>query len=171
MANSHVLIQSQTLGTSALTVTFSSISGAYRDLYLVANGISTSSATATDAYFRVNGDSTNSYTRVTMIGSSSSPTSTSSGAISEIYMEGWSTSNPLQLQVSMLDYAQTDKHKTFLIRGGNAESGSVTYTAAARWASTSAITSITLYCTDQKGGGSADSWAAGSTFYLYGVSA
>jgi hypothetical protein len=169
MADSHILIAGQRLSASAPTVTFSNIPSTYRDLILIVAGLNDAAATATDAYFRVNGDSSAIYNRVSLVGSSTTPSSGTSTNGNEIYDEGWSTVSPLQLTAHFIDYAQTNKHKSIIMRGGNGYSGSVTYAALGRYASTNAITSITCYCTDQKGTGTADNWAAGSTFYLWGV--
>jgi hypothetical protein len=61
-----------------------------------------------------------------------------------------------------MDYSATNKHKTVLVRADNANS--ITMAHAARWANTSAITSIVL--TSFEGAGN---FAIGSTFSLYGV--
>ncbi len=66
--------------------------------------------------------------------------------------------------INVMDYSATDKHKTALIRGGSNTAGNpgVTMTAG-RWASTSAITSLAVNTAYSR------SWAAGSTFSLYGI--
>jgi hypothetical protein len=63
--------------------------------------------------------------------------------------------------VQVMDYSATDKHKTLLARASYA--GNQAQAAAARWASTSAITSITLFMDAGR------SFATGTTFSLYGV--
>jgi hypothetical protein len=65
-----------------------------------------------------------------------------------------------QLALQIFDFAQTDKHKSFLSRTDVANLE--TAAQAGRWASTSAITSILIYV-------AADNFAAGSTFSLYGI--
>lgn len=166
--NAMVPLYSATLASPVLSVTISPIPGNYRDLRLVVAATNATGATATDPYFRINSDSSANYSRVKINGSGSSSSSTSTASDSVIYYDAWSTSMPALVTFDFLDYAQTDKHKTMLIRGNadgtaNAQVG--------RWASMNAMTSITIYCTDQMGGGTPDSFAAGSTFSLYGIQA
>ncbi len=162
MASALVPLANLTLSSSASTLTFSSISGVYRDLMIVATvGVST----AAGAYMRFNGDTASNYYAVWAWGNGSS-TGSSSFNFSAIPIAayGISPSTPAAMfQVSILDYQATDKHKSTLIR--NSDSAYAVEMIAGRWASTSAITSILLY----PAGGA--TWAAGSTFALYGVSA
>lgn len=153
-----------TLGSTASTVTFSSIVGTYRDLRVViVGGISSGSA----AFWRINGDTGSNYSFVIAEGDGSS-TSSGSGTGSLNYFNSafslWSYGgNPMaQVYLDIMDYSATDKHKTTLQRVGN--SGTQTNMAARRWASTSAVTSLTFSV-------SGDTWTAGTTFALYGVSA
>jgi hypothetical protein len=60
----------------------------------------------------------------------------------------------------IMDYSATDKHKTSLIRGNDA--GAEVIAHAQRWASTSAVTSVRALIT-------ANNFASGSTFSLYGI--
>ena len=62
-----------------------------------------------------------------------------------------------------MDYSATDKHKTMLSRGGSSSFG--VGMNAGRWANTSAVTSVLVI------GQSGLDFAAGSTFYLYGIEA
>jgi hypothetical protein len=61
----------------------------------------------------------------------------------------------------IMDYAQTDKHKSVLSRISKASAG--VGAIAGRWASTAAITTISI---NQGGFGN---FAAGSTFSLFGL--
>ena len=67
------------------------------------------------------------------------------------------SSSTMILQI--FDYAATDKHKTFLLRS---DKSSNTIAYAARWAQTTAITSLVLVP-------ETSTLSAGSTFNLYGV--
>jgi len=153
MATALTALATTTLASSSATVTFSSISGSYRDLYISATLIY--SGAATDVGFRVNGGTGTSV--VYMAGNGSSP---SSGTNSDVL--GYATSAGITETINIFDYAQTDKHKSGLIRYGAA--GNFAAAAAFRWASTSAITSLEFYL----GSGT---FQAGSTFSLFGVSA
>jgi hypothetical protein len=155
----YTLIDSVTLGSSASSVTFSSISATGKgDLVLVCDVIGTALAQAS---FRVNADSGSNYNNVEMSGNGSTTNTGagSSGTSGFVDYNAVSISNTVRstLTLQALDYSATDKHKSFLYRGGNA--GSSINASALRWASTSAITSLTFY----------GSFAATSTFNLYQI--
>lgn len=152
-----------TLGSTASTVTFSSISQAYKDLVLVAMPIG---STPSNFLVRVNSDTTNAnYSVVNMRGTGAAAASgTSSG------YPGWTatfnasvlTSAALTVVCNIMDYSATDKHKTVLIRSdGSSES---TEAEAGRWANTAAITTLTLVT-------QGSSFVSGSSFALYGIAA
>lgn len=154
-----------TLGSTAATVTFSSISGIYRDLRLVMEaGISSGSA----GYWRVNNDSSSTYVWIYAEGNGSTPATGSGGNTLAYWNQSaalWNYGGNPRTIITMdfLDYAVTDKHKPVLSRAGAL--GKQTDTFAYRWPSTSAITSIQLIA------GGSDTWVAGSTFALYGIAA
>jgi len=164
MGAALVPLQNITLGSAATSITFGSIPNTFRDLRLVVNGSMSSPASPA---FRLNGDTTSgNYLVVTMWGTGSAAQSTSNGTYQQSAL-GWFTSAPptnavITATLDVFDYAQTDKHKTSIARG-NDTTYEVTATAG-RWASTAAVTSLTV--TGYAGGGT---WAAGSTFALYGV--
>jgi hypothetical protein len=146
-----------TLGSSASSVSFSSIPATYRDLVLVVSG---TTSTGAGAPTRFNGDSGSNYSQVFAAGDGSSPFSSSgSGTSLEI---GFFTANPAMSITQIMDYSATDKHKTVLVRYGSPASSNVTAMRAARWANTSAITSLAITL----GSGS---FLTGSTFNLYGI--
>lgn len=150
-----------TLGSSASSVTFSNITQAYRDLVLTSTTKNTGNATT--IFYRLNGDATTgNYFRVYALGNGSS---TSSATSNDNYFSDSVTSAGSQ-GVSInhfMDYSATDKHKTVIGRHDVPDGGfTYTYMDAKRWANTAAITSIYLYPT-------VGSFAAGSTFSLYGV--
>jgi len=148
-----------TLGSSAATVTFSSISGSYRDLVLVISAKNTGSNNT--IFYQLNGDSTSgNYFRVYALGNGST-TSSATGPTWNYFadMPISSASNGVSIN-HFLDYSATDKHKTILGRTDVVES--YTYMDAKRWASTSAITTIALST-------AANSFAAGSSFALFGI--
>lgn len=155
-----------TLGSAAATVTFSSISQSYRDLVLVCQ-MSRSTTGESGPFIRVNGDTGSNYSFVNMEGNGTSA-SRAFGAARDRMYGSWSANavrdNSLANSIWQIqDYSTTDRFKTALVRTNNG--GVVTYAAANRWASTSAITSIVV-ALDNTG-----SFAAGSTFALYGIAA
>lgn len=148
-----------TLSGSASTVTFSSISGAYRDLVLVANA---SSAASNSYLIRINGDTAANYYNVVM---DADGTTATSGAGSNTSLFSTSNINSITTTRSVLihnflDYTATDRHKPVLGRVNNSTLGVAAM--AGRWANTSAITTIELRTFSS-------TFAAGSTFALYGV--
>lgn len=157
--SAYVPLANITLGTTAATVTFSSISQAYRDLVLV---ISPQCTTANYLNIRLNSVASG-YNMVDMYGNGSTTASSNFTNQTELYGNNAPTINGDSIYIfNIMDYSITDKHKTVLMRVNKATVG--VEAVAARWANTAAVTSI-LVRTD---GGV---YAAGSTFALYGVSA
>lgn len=160
MASALVALATTTLASSSATVSFSSISGAYRDLRLVA--LYQPSATSNQMTMKLNGDSGSNYPQVIMAGNGST---TQSGAstgtdFSPVIMAAVPSSNWVTYTADIMDYTATDKHKTVLIRSSHAgEVGAL----AGRWANTAAVTSITLT--------GAPNLNAGTIVTLYGVTA
>jgi hypothetical protein len=159
------LIASTTLAASSAEVVFGSLPQTYRDLILVTNAATSSSS---NNGIRFNGDTGSNYTRVFMAGGGSAASGTGGGGTSiQIDYFGF-TGTTLGEQVcliNLMDYSATNKHKTILIRNNRNGANTGAEAIAGRWASTSAITSINLFSIT--GGGI--TWAAGSTFNLYGV--
>lgn len=158
------LLDSVTLSSSASSVTFSSIDQSYRDLILAIELKATGSSNVA-ALLKINSDTGSNYSYVVATGNGSTAVS-SSGTLSFGIIQNSSSGTstiPTHLFVQFLDYSATDKHKPWLSRGNGAGVG--TEMIAGRWASTSAITSLTL---DKSG---TQDFPSGSTFYLYGVAA
>jgi hypothetical protein len=109
---------------------------------------------------RFNGDSGSNYSNMVAYGDGSSTASASGSGTS--FELGYFTTNPAMSITQVLDYSATDKHKTTLIRYGSPASSNITAMRVARWASTSAITSITLTTTT-------GTYSIGTTFSLYGI--
>ena len=149
-----------TLGSSASSVTFSSIPATFRDLVVIQQSkLSTTSYTKG----RLNGSSATIYSNVGMRGNGSTAASVAQSTDAEFYPFFYfdeSTSEFFIATIQIMDYSATDKHKTILSRGNL--SGTGVSAQASRWASTDAVTSVSL----QPNSGQ---YAAGSTFALYGI--
>jgi hypothetical protein len=165
MATALTALATTTLASASATVTFSSISGAYRDLRLVMNvGCS---AASNVLYVRVNNDTTSSMSAVfaggtgSGSGSSGTDSGTNRGLLAGFVLVGAPTTLQGVSTMDIMDYSATDKHKTSITRTNDA--GTVTEMVAARWPQTSAITTLTCYWN----GGT--NFIAGSTFTLYGI--
>lgn len=151
-----------TLGSAASSVTFSSISGSYRDLILVLDGKSTATA---DLAFQVNGANTNyNYVHMTGTGSAASSSSRTNGdyIIPSYGVISSISANQTNCIMHLMDYSATDKHKSMLMR--TSDSSQAVSATAVRWASTAAITSIACFALGT-------TFQSGSTFSLYGVAA
>lgn len=164
--NTYTPLATITLASAAATVTFSNIPGTYRDLILEFNHRVDSTATAADSFLRFNGDTGNNYNHVFMSGNGST-TSSASGTRTYLETNIDDTSIFTRNQIQIFDYAQTDKHKSGLMKEGLATFA--LFQRAFRWASTSAITSISFTAADRLGSGTPDNFAAGSVFSIYGI--
>lgn len=159
------LLAQQVLASPASSVTFSSlgtIAAGYRDLMVTLVG----GASSPDmyAFMRFNGDA-GTYNYVFANGNGSTTASSGPGD-NKIQLGGrasyFTGSLETLVQVQIFDFAQTDKHKSQLVRF-NSPNRAVEMMAS-RWASTSAIISINLVM-------NTGNWLAGSTFTLYGIKA
>jgi hypothetical protein len=160
--NTYDAIATQTLGSATASVTFSSISGSYTDLVLVATA-GVDGATSTYIRHRYNGSGSALYSTTFLTGDGSSATSTRSSGDTYGYMGVLlaSSTNFSVNVTSIQNYANTTTNKTHLTRGNNA--ALKTDAEVGLWRDTSAISSITLYP------GTLTNFATGSTFTLYGI--
>jgi hypothetical protein len=150
----YTLIDSEVLASAAASVTFSSIPADYRDLVLVIQSKSDSGNTT--IRFELNGDTGSNYTFVSMLGVDGGLVISSNGASATV--GGDNASESLNI-LQFMDYSATDKHKTVLSR----QNRTITAGAyAVRWANTAAINQILM-------AKNAGLYAAGSSFYLYGI--
>ena len=149
----YTLIDSVTLASSASSVTFSGISATGKgDLVLAVDQIS--SATE-DLLISINSNTTGAdYPSVRMRGSGSAA-STNTDTNRQI---GHATTGRSNNIIQIMDYSATDKHKSILSRNGDNQVG--VYAYAMRFASTAAVTSISL-------APNAGTFNASSTFHLY----
>lgn len=158
----YVSIASQTLSSSASSVTFSSISGAYTDLFLVCD-LTTTNAGDTYTFLSVNGaPSGTSYSLTRLQGDGATASSSRETSISRINIYSTNSSSRCNFIINFQNYSNTTTYKTILSRCNNT-ADSVVQTVGL-WSNTSAITSIVL--TPQSG-----NYTSGSTFSLYGIAA
>lgn len=160
--NTYTQIATTTLGSSASSVTFSSINQGFRDLIIIFNG--TSSSNTSGLRLRFNSDSGSNYSFVRMWGENSSGSSAATASADYQYMGDIPTTGMVMNKCQIMDYSATDKHKSSLINNAYDPSG-ISYnvfTTAARWANTSAVTTIQLFL-------QAGNFNAGSTFTLFGI--
>lgn len=163
----YSLIESQTLGSAAANVTFSSIPTTFTDLILV---ISTATTSIADQDMQVGNGSVDTganYSRTWLQGNGSAASSSRGSNESSTrvntgnggYLE---TTLGTSIQtITFLDYSNTTTYKTMLTRTGNAAGG--TSAIVHLWRSTSAINTIKLTPTSN--------FITGSRFKLYGIQA
>ena len=168
MAKTYEPIATTTLGSAAASYTFSSISGSYTDLFLIASAKNNTSAS--DIYMQFNADTATNYSYTYLTGTGSVAASGRGSSQTAIICD-WSAavtsaaSTFSLYQINVQNYSNATTYKTALIRGNSAAAASAgTDAIVGLWRSTSAITSIKIY----PGTGSFDT---GSTFTLYGIKA
>lgn len=169
MANTYTLISSNTLSSSAASVTFSSIPSTYTDLVLRISGRTDAAGTTSSGYIQINSvTSTYSYTFIRGDGSSATSGNDSAsyagfyiggidggGATSstfsnqEIYIPSYTASQAKPVgQISSMETNATTAY---------------TFGIAGLCSSTAAISSLTV---NLNGG---VNFVSGSSFYLYGI--
>ena len=102
---------------------------------------------------------TSNYSGVYAYGSGGS---TSSGTYGDSLITAWNVFEAATTaNIQILDYAQTNKHKSYLVRADNGGSQG-TIMSAHRWGNTAAITSLAVFL-------QGNDLVAGSTFSLFGL--
>lgn len=149
-----------TLGTAASSIVFASIPSTFRDLVVVFAG---QGSTDIQARLRLNGITTAIYNSQRLSASFGSTTAQgltgqTLSTLSEIAKAR--TTSALQLNINIMDYSTTDRHKTIINRAINAFTGSEL--VINRWANTGAVNSVTILT-------STGNWAAGTTAAIYGI--
>jgi hypothetical protein len=162
MTATYEKIATNTLGSAAATVTFSTISGAYTDLVLIiAAGNSTTANDIIQAQF--NSDTGSNYSFTQILGNGSSATSGRSSNNTAMRFGICSNNAETNAIIQIQNYSNTTTYKSSLARINNPNVN--LYAVVNLWRSTSAITSILL---KMESGGNFNS---GSTFTLYGIKA
>jgi hypothetical protein len=166
MALTYTPIATQTLSSTATSVTFSSISGSYTDIILVVSAKTGASGGTQSMGIRFNSDTGSNYSGTEIRGNGTS-------AISSRYADTYgrvgyllgATGDQFGInQIHLMNYANTTTNKSYILRGNVQSSGEgIANALVGLWRNTSAITSINVF-PDYTG-----SFAIGSTFSLYGL--
>ena len=154
------LIASSTLSSPTATVSFNSIPSNFQDLFLVIEALANTGST--NVLLRIN-NTTTGYPMQSVYGDGT--TSAAYGENSTFAgISVWpaTTTSRIFITTSIFDY-QTTKHKVILSRSNAVLSTFGPTAGVGRWSNTTTVTSISLITN------SADSYAIGSTFYLYGI--
>ena len=166
VATDYESIATATGTGSSGVITFSSIAGTYSHLQLRMTG--RSSNANTEIAITCNSDTGANYSRHFLYGDGSATgagASTSASSMSIAYVApstGLASTNAVNV-IDILDYANTNKYKTFRVLTGLDVNGSGGYVqlSSGAWRSTSAITSITLTLSGN--------YTTATSFALYGI--
>lgn len=160
--NTYVALATNTLGSAAASVTFSSISGAYTDLVLVCNSKLTTSNTQIRLQF--NGDTASNYSTIILYGDGGSAGSVSTANATSANIGGLADEFGTTT-IHLNNYSNSTTYKSAISRYSFVgPSYSEVGMKVCLWRSTSAITSIVVFPTTS-------TFTAGSTFSLYGIAA
>jgi len=172
MASSRTLISSQTLGTAAASVTFSSIPSTYTDLVLKAS-IRTNRASEFDAVrLEINSDSSALYSTTTLYGAGSVGSGSGANSSYSYILNGQqngdnsvaNTFSNFELYIPSYTASQSKPLSSF---SGTEDNNTYAwiYSIAGLYRSNTAISGLKL--TSNTG----NNFVAGSSFYLYGLKA
>jgi hypothetical protein len=159
----YVPIATQTLGSSASSVTFSSIPQTYTDLVLIVSGTD-SIASSAGVACRVGNNSVDSgtnYSSTYLYGNGSSASTGRQSNVSNAYVGRIGTGQGSGI-ANFQNYSNTTTYKTILARGNDS---SYLFDYVNLWRNTAAINTIYLYSD------STNNFASGCTFTLYGIAA
>ena len=163
--NTYTPIATYTVPSAQANYTFSSIPGTYTDLVLIINGAM--SINNGGFYARLNGDTGTNYSETNLYGNGTTATSDRDSTASILYIAARSLSTTVggtTMIMNLMNYSNTTTYKTVLLRENVTDS---TYPGTSittgLWRSTSAITTILLYCSGVA------TLSAGTTLSLYGI--
>ena len=163
MALTYEPIATTTLTSSASTITFSSITGSYTDLFITGKWLPTSGGNY-NILMRYNSDSGNNYSATYLFADSGGSQSARSTNISGNYLiSGNATGSRAPIFMCHIqDYANTTTYKSGLLR--NNWSDLWTMSTTNLWRNTSAISTISFHTTNTD-------FEIGSYVTIYGIKA
>lgn len=159
MPNTYEAIATNTLGSAAASVTFSSIPSTYTDLVLVVNG---TAGSLVGTFVQFNSDTGSNYSTTYLYGDGSSALSTRASNQNAIQTGNITSGNQCIGIVQVMNYSNTTTNKTVLSRYGNVSNS--TGAQVGLWRSTSAINTILVLT-------NSSTFSTGTTFSLYGIAA
>lgn len=158
MPITYTPIATQTLASATATVTFSSISGSYTDLIIVANVSPTSSPYLA---LRFNSDTGTNYSRTSVSGTGTGALSARASNETYGYVTPAAITGISAGIINIQNYSNTTTYKTTISRWSDASN--VVAAMVTLWRSTAAITAVEINT------GGVSTFASGSTFTLYGI--
>jgi len=163
MPSTYEPIATTSLSASTSTITFSSIPSTYTDLKFILVG---KGATATNVNLRFNGDTGGNYFAAYLQGNGSAASANYQSSIDNIYLTqaiNWSDTYPSFLEADIFSYAGSLQKTITASTSGDYNGSGFATKWVGRWASTSAITSLSITAPSN--------WAVGTTATLYGIKA
>jgi hypothetical protein len=160
----YIPLANVTLGTATSQVQFDSFPQTYRDLICVVVARGT---TTLQGLIRVNGTINPAWTYQRLSGDGTNATAFTNASIAAEafgYLSSVAkatTTDALQMNIQILDYSATDKHKQVISRASQATNG-VEVLISHQNSTNAAVGSIQIST-------STGNWAVGATFALYGV--
>lgn len=168
MATTYQLISSQTLASSAASVTFSSIPSTYTDLCLKVSARGSYSSNGISINLAFNGTTAN-HSDTWLRAKNTTVTSSRDAAGATMFLgyqsSGLDTANTFgngEIYIPSYTVAQAKPVSAYNTAETNDSNDPGKAISAGLWNNTAAITQITLTP-------AVDNWVAGSTFYLYGI--
>jgi hypothetical protein len=159
MPVTYIPLATQTLGSAAATVTFSSIPGTYTDLVLIVAG-NKSGTGSSDITWQANGNTGSNYSQTALYGAGSVAESDRGSNATAARAGRIGASQSVSI-LNFFNYSNTTTNKTCIARGNVGDGLVITQVDLFR--STSAITSLSFALA------TGDNFNAGSTFSLYGI--
>lgn len=176
MATTYTLISSNTLSSSAASITFSSIPSTYTDLVLRISARTDIPGANQDCWLRYNSSTANNYSDTTVYGDSSTAGSYRSTNASYItigpVVGATATSNTFsnqEIYIPSYIVSQKKPGNSFSVAENNSATAgnAYIYLVATNWALTNSITDITVLPSVSP----TYKFVSGSSFYLYGIRA
>jgi hypothetical protein len=159
--STYTPISTQTLSSTASSVTFSGIPQTYTDLIIVFNGTLSS---GTSVYgIRYNSDSGSNYSWTSLRGDGSAASSARDSNSSRILC-GWIGTSQVTEVIQIQNYSNSTTNKTNITRNNSTAASTYVSANVGLWRNTAAITSVTILP-------DSSTFASGSTFTLYGIGA
>jgi hypothetical protein len=171
MAATYTLISSQVLGSTATSVTFSSIPQTYTDLKLVMSTRNTATASAEFGHINFNSDTGTNYSYTSVFGDGSTASTGSGTSLtynSVPYLEGNATTANVfgSSEIYIPNYTSTTSKQILELNATEDNVSTNAFTrvgaVASLYQGTSAITSLVV-------APQGNSFATNSSFYLYGL--
>jgi hypothetical protein len=142
--STYTPIATQTLGSAAASITFSSIPGTYTDLRLVLTG---TSATGQNLQIQFNGDTATNYSDIILSGSGVSASSVAQTTASQIqgsYNAFVGNVSPSTYGIDIFSYAGSTNKTVLVTASGDFNGSGGVDLVCGLWRSTAAITQIVL---------------------------